>query len=596
MTSKDADGEGGVPRRRFVGTAGAIGVGLLAGCTSNSGNEGGTSESRSPSATSAQSSGGGAAQSGDGFTVSLAITNPNLNYNEFNFTNYSWDLNEILNDPIAQWHPAEDKYVPKLAKGWSFEGDTLTMTLADGYHWHNGDPVTAEDVAKSLQLELWMDFSVSEYAKAVKATGDRTVEITLRKQFNRNVLEHELFGGTWINKPPHVYDQWVSRFQDASNEKQRKKVQEELAKWEHAEPFGNGPLKVVESNEQRMTLEPFEGHPFGKRMDFDTYTVEFIGTNQKVWQALRSNRLDGVPSVFAPAPVVKQFPDAVVQKLHSTYGGMGLYFNHDHPDFGKRKVRQAIAHVVDRTQVAKNSGAQIKKPVETITGVAPEVNAEWFPNAADTFEAYEFNAGRAAKLLQDAGYKRQGQTWTGPNGPLKAEILAPSDKSDWVTGAQTISSQLRSFGIDAPLVTKEQSTYDQAYEGANFDLAASGWGSGPYPLFAYQGMLDEEHRGYYNYPATVEVPARNGSGSTTVDFPKLLGRLNQSAKNDEQGFRKLAWAFNQDLPLIPIQETQRQSFISRNGWKIPGKDAPAMQIDDPPTWLPKVGKLHSAGN
>ena len=530
------------------------------------------------------------------FTASLGIQNPNLNFNEFNFTNYSWDLTEMLNDPLVKWHPEREEYISMILEEWELSEEKMTMTITDGYTWHNGDDLTADDVATSLQLELWFGFSVSEYASSVEATDDTTVELTLKDQFNQNVLEHELFGGTWVNKPPHVYEEWISRFQDASGEEEMKSVQEELATWELTEPFGNGPFKVDSMNEQRMKLVPHDGHPASDAINFDSYTLEYITTNQNVWQSIRSGNVDGVPSTFAPQQVVQSFPDHVVQTLHPSYTGFALHFNHEHPDFGKRAVRQAAANVVNRTQVAENSGASTKTPVEVVNGLMPSTQDEWLQDSTDAFTAYGTDTEAATQLLQDAGYQRQGGTWTGPDGPIEATLITRADFSDWVTASQTIASQLKNFGMNVQLQTMEGATFDSTYEKGNYELAGNGWGGGgPYPLFAFENVFDEEARSMTNYPAEVTVPeVGSDSGELTVNFPELLSSLNQSGENDVEGFRKLAWTFNQDLPVLPIQEKQNQSFISTNGWDVPAKDDPVMSVPTPPFWLPKVGELQSS--
>lgn len=527
------------------------------------------------------------------FTASMGIQNPDINFNEFNFTNYSWDLTEMLHDPLVKWHPEREEYVPMILEDWNLGEQKMTMTISDEYAWHNGDELTAEDVATSLQLEIWFGFSVSEYASAANATGENTVELDLREQFNEQVLEHELFGGTWVNKPPHVYEEWIGRFEDASGEEEMKSVQEELAQWELDEPFGNGPFEVDSMNEQRMKLVPHDGHPASDAINFDSYTLEYITTNQNVWQAMRSGNIDGIPSVFAPREVVDSFPDHVIQTLHASYNGFGIHFNHDHPHFGNRAVRQAIAHVVDRQQVAQNSGANTKTPVEVVNGLPPSTQDEWFGDSS-VFDAYEPDPQRAAELLQDAGYQRQGNVWQNADGPIEANLITRADFSDWVTAAQTVASQLTNFGMNVQLQTMEGPTFDETFQKGNFDLAGGGWGSGPYPLFSFENFYDEEARSAIHYPESVTVPeVGSDSGELTVNFPEMLSTLTRSAENDEAKFRQLAWAFNQDLPVLPIQEKQDQSFISTDAWAVPPKDDPAMSVPTPPFWLPKVGKLQA---
>jgi hypothetical protein len=87
------------------------------------------------------------------------------------------------------------------------------------------------------------------------------------------------------------------------------------------------------------------------------------------------------------------------------------------------------------------------------------------------------------------------------------------------------------------------------------------------------------------------VPKLNGSGTTTVDILTLIEQINQGKTDDEQALRTLAWMWNQDLPKLPIQVGQSQSFITTDDWKIPEKDAPVMSLGAPGIFLPKFGEL-----
>lgn len=565
---------GRTTRRRFVRSAGVVAGAAFAGRT------GATADVQ--------------AAVDPEFTSALGITDPNVNFNEFNFTNYSWELGEVLYDPLAQWDPTDREWRPFLLDDWSVGEEVLALSVADDYTWHTGDPLTAEDVAKSIQLEIWMGFSPSEYATAASAAGDGTVELDLAEAFNPNVIEHELLGGTWVSKPPHVYGEWYDRFQSASGSDEMDQVRAELSEWTLPEPFGYGPFAVESMNEQRIRMVPHDGHPAADAINFDAYVVEFVSTNQKFWQALRTDRIDAIPSVFAPDPVVSSFPDHVMQVLLPDYGGFALTFDHEHPDFGRRPVRQAVAHVVDRAQVANNVAGAVGRPVELVTGLPAQANEKWLSDVADRFEAYETDADRAASLLSEAGYERRRGTWTGPDGPLSATLHAPAGYSDWVTACQTMAGQLEQFGMDVQFRTTETGTFwSEVYDKSQFVLTGDGFGGGPYPLFAFQGSLNEQNRDPYNYPAEVTVPAFSGSGDVTVNLPSVLAETNRSAEGDAGTFRRLAWLWNQDLPKLPVFQHQTQSFITTDDWEVPPADDPVMKQGKPAHWLPKVGELRA---
>ena len=55
---------------------------------------------------------------------------------------------DFMMPPMATIHPTADGYYPGLAESWEISDDRLTLTfhLREGVRWHDGEPVTADDV------------------------------------------------------------------------------------------------------------------------------------------------------------------------------------------------------------------------------------------------------------------------------------------------------------------------------------------------------------------------------------------------------------------------------------------------------------------
>ncbi|MFC7137946.1 ABC transporter substrate-binding protein [Halobaculum litoreum] len=182
--------------------------------------------------------------------------------------------------------------------------------------------------------------------------------------------------------------------------------------------------------------------------------------------------------------------------------GMGMVFNFEEEPVDDPRVRKAIAHVINRENVAKNSGAgtNSKIAVSYPTGLTGEFSGQvedaWLEGVVDEFDTYgpgTAQTDEAAQLLRDAGYEKQDGTWTKDGEALALPIKGPAGFSDWVAGAQTIVSQLKDFGIEAEAVMKENSSYwGQDYPNSNFVVGLQGWASysQSYPYFHYKWIFN----------------------------------------------------------------------------------------------------------
>ncbi|WP_433634117.1 ABC transporter substrate-binding protein [Halomicrococcus sp. NG-SE-24] len=565
-------------RRRTLEAAGTVGIASLAGC----------------SGTSSQGSNGNGKLADPELTLSEWLVPKDAQYNSFNSKNWPGDASRMLYDAFVRYNAKKHEFEPNLLTNWSINGKTVTLKTRK-QKWHNGDPVTANDLVAQLRLEKHM--GLTKFLESAEVTGDRSVKLTLTNEINPDIFL-ETFRNKRLTVKKSLFEKHLQEFETASNESEKATAQGNLSGRTIKEPVGNGPFELKEATSQQFTLTKFKKHPQAGNINFPRVIYKYFPSNQKRWQALMNNELDGQAQMFVPKNVRKKFPKSVVRAKIPTNSGFGVTFQHDHEHFGQRKVRQAIAHVIDRKQVAKNSGGDTKQPVD-IPNAVPANSNKWLGSSASKFNKYQTSTQKAAALLKEAGFKKQSGTWVDENGKtLKAPFKVPSGYTDWMTASETIVSQLQSFGIDAKLVSRSTSTFwGKDFAKGDFVLASGGWSarlhSHPYFHLKFQ-LASSAADKVYNYPDTVSVPSmKSGGGSKKVNVAKEVENLltAKPGTQTKQKAEKLAWVVNQTIPVLPIQEKLAQSFLTKDDWKVPSQNDESMYVYWPTSWLPRTGEL-----
>lgn len=620
MTDNDTQNRGNGPlsRRRFVQTVGAAGLTAgLAGCGGQqaaSGSEGG--EGMTSAQGTAMAENGTVDQSGtpadDALTLAQWAVPSDSQYNPYNGKNYA-EPRRMLFDRLMMYNLAKGEFQPYALSEWqtnvSESETTLSMTVREGMTWHDGSPVTADDLVTQLKLDMYTGSSLADYVEriddAIEKTGKRSATLTLTPVNERIVLS--LVQPTRLAAKADVYGKFLTNLQDADGEEAKNQALSDLTGFTVSDPIGNGPFQFENADSQRTLLTKFDDSPWADNINFPEAEYLYMPSNQKRWNALINDRTDGSATLFMPQNKLQQLDSAVRVAKIPRHWGLGVIFNHAREPWNDPTVRRALTYVIDRKLVAKNSGAgtDTKIPVDIPSGLtgnfSGKVTGKWLSpdseGAPEQFDRYGTDTEKAASLLEKAGYSKEGGTWVDSNGaPLEAPLKAPAGFSDWVAAARTMVSQLDSFGIKAQLLTKDTSTYwGQDYPNSDFDLALNGWASydHTYPYFHFQTIwTGDDARNVWNVPKTVTVPPFDDpSGEPREVNPnKLVEQLSTaSGENARTLIQRLAWVTNQSMPVIPIQEKLAQSFMTTDDWNVPPADSEKVMEYWPTEWLPRKG-------
>jgi len=597
------DGQEKTSRRWFLRGVGATGLATgLAGCSGGGGGDGGNGNGTGGG--NGSGTGGGGELRDSTLTLAQWAVPSDSQYNPYNAKNYS-EPYRMLYDKFMRQNLETQEHHGYAISDWSFEDKTVSLTVRDGMKWHNGDDVTAADFVTQLKLDMYTGGSLSNYVddigNAITKADQKTVEINFASQISKEIVLSRLQSKR-IAAKQSVYEKHLKAFENASSDEARSKAQSDLSKRAISDPIGSGPFQFEDADAQRALLKKFEDHPDADEINFPEVEYRYMPSNQKRWNALINGQTDGSATLFMPGNRLKQLPDSFQVGHIPDFSGLGIIFNHGNEHFGNRKVRQAVAHVIDRQAVAKNSaaGTDSKKAVKIPSGIAGQATNEpkkWLKNVAGKFNKYELNQDKAASLLQEAGYKKKGGTWQDSNGnAFKAPIKAPGGYSDWVTGAQTAVSNLQDFGIKSTLLTRKASVYwGKDYSNGNFTLALSGWAAGglSYPYFDFDYLFRSgTAEDVWKVPSKFDVsPLDNPSESPKTYTPSsTVDELSRVSKEKATPLiQELAWVTNQTLPVLPLQEKFHQTFLTTDDWNVPPTDSPKIQVKWPTAWLPREG-------
>lgn len=601
-TNDSEDAKGRVSRRQFMAAAGTTGAVALAGCSSDA-QEGLESSSGGGAAGEGETGTGGGSSDGNvlnqEFRNHMWLVPTDAQYNPRNPRSHDREADFALFDPMTIYVPGEDEYRPLLASDWSFSPESATVTLNDEYYWHNGDPVIAEDLIIQLEIGKTFDDFLWNFVDSVEKKDKHTVKLSFTGETNSRIIKESLLG-TGLNHPRAQFKEYYKKLTEASSESERKGVKKELTELKITEPIGTGPFKFKEANKQQLVLERFDKHPQADKINWKTYTLPKVASAQKQYAELINNRFDGTTDLFIPPSIIKKISEPTVELNSPNYGEQSFRFNHNDQWFGKQKVRQAFAHILDYGAIASAAGGDRMKPVEIQSDVSPYVVDDYLGSKKSQFTKYG-DTEKAEQLLEEVGFTKEGGTWMTPDGDKWTfEMLAPSGSVTWKNGTEAATSQLKAFGIEASFSPVEDSLRVQRITSGEFTVVADAWGSwwNPYPYYAFNEnmvntwMQDNHH---YDTKATVPPLGEGNGNAQEVDLEKMMSEIESATSEDAEmaAIQEMAWVFNQDLPMVQLYDRPSQFFMNKEGWEMPAMDDPLMQSKFPCFNLPSLGKIQA---
>ncbi len=305
----------------------------------------------------------------------------------------SW-ITELVWDRLARVGP------DGLTQPWAAEKidwvnpTTIEATIRAGMTWHDGRPVTAEDVMFSFEapamenkVPMYRPF-VADIAKLEKA-GERTVRFTLR-QPNAAFVTASLAKINLI--PKHV---WEPVMKDLMGKPENAEALKDPS------PVGSGPLKLVRARgQEEIVLDRFEAHWSAPKME--RLIIRIVPNPEATLGMLRSGEINfladygGDPEVLEK--LAKDNPHIAV-KAEVDIGFEYTAFNLRRAPFNDPNFRRALSLAIDRNvmvQAAWNGYA-----VKANSHISPALK-HWHEPAVN-----EMKTGMqlAKDLLEKSGYR-----------------------------------------------------------------------------------------------------------------------------------------------------------------------------------------------
>jgi peptide/nickel transport system substrate-binding protein len=330
---------------------------------------------------------------------------------------------------------SDGSVVAGLAESWeiSEDGTTYTFALRDGVSFHDGTTMDAKDVKFTLDRARAEDSANAQKAlfagiSEVIVIDPNTVEVKLSAA-DGNFLFNMAWGDAVIVAPESI----------------------ETIK---QTPIGTGPFKF-DNWVQGDRIEISRNTSYwGDAPALEAATFKFISDPTAAFAAMMAQDIDAFAGFPAPENLPQFEADPRFQVLvGSTEGETILSTNNKLPPLDDVRVREAIAHAIDRQAIIDGAMFGLGTPIGT--HFAPHN-----PDYVDLTAQSNYDPEKSKALLAEAGYA-DGFTIT-----LK---LPPPSYAR--RGGEIIASQLRAVGIETEITNLEWAQWlEEVFRGKDFGL------------------------------------------------------------------------------------------------------------------------------
>lgn len=352
----------------------------------------------------------------------------------------SMRLVENMYSTLLRYGPDYGSLEPDLAVRWSQSDDHLSYTLhlRTNAVFHDGRPVTADDVIYSIERIRETGARAYMFESIASMTADHPHQVTI-------TLTGPL--APFLTYLAHPMNAIVNR------------AVAEASRLDRADG-GSGPFRLATwKNDQHLILEAFDDYFISDRPRLRRLVYRPISDETARSIALRNGEIDIILDIAAKdMNVLSRQSDLVITSVPGTFWEyVGL--NCARPPFDDVRIRQAIAHAIDRAMI--NKMVKFGRATELTGGHLP-------PNHwahADLSVYPQPDLEKARQLLEAAG---AGQGFS-------ATILVGSAFPYQVKAAEIIKQQLRPLGIDLTVQALESGVFFDALNRNDFDMTLVGW-------------------------------------------------------------------------------------------------------------------------
>ncbi|MBE1205558.1 ABC transporter substrate-binding protein [Aminobacter carboxidus] len=436
-------------------------------------------------------------------------------------------------EPLAEASfDGEDGLAPRLATSWEGSADGLSVTfkLREGVTWHDGKPFSSADVAFSA-LNVWKPLQnlgrvVFKNLEAVETPDANTAVFKFSKPTPLQLIKNALPALTSV-VPKHVYEGSDIAANPANNA-----------------PVGTGPFKFAEHKAgEYYRLERYDKYWGDNAPALDEIIYRVLPDRAAAAGALEAEEIQLAAFSAVPLADLKRISKVAGIKVISegyealTYQ-LVVEINHRRKELADAKVRQAIAHAIDKDFVVKTIFLGYAKPA---TGIVPQNDKQFY---APDVPTYGFDVAKANALLDEAGYAKK------DDGKRFALKLLPAPYfNETKQFGDYLRQALAAVGIDAELVNNDSAAHQKAvYADHAFDLAIAP------PVFRGDPAISTTILVQSGIPDGVPFSNQGGYKNDELDglIDKAAETLDPSARIElYKEFQKKVAA---DLPLINVAE------------------------------------------
>ncbi|MEZ3462825.1 MAG: ABC transporter substrate-binding protein [Lachnospiraceae bacterium] len=333
---------------------------------------------------------------------------------------------------------SEGNLVPAVASDYTMSEDGLvyTFTLRDGIKFHNGNPVTVEDVKYSIETCAGLNggepvISAFSNIESVEAPDDGTVVITLKESSSPFMAILSTVEAAIV--PADADDLQTN-------------------------PVGTGPYRFVSrSLQENVVLERFDDY-WGEPAHIKDITLKVLADSDSIVMNLEGGAVDLVARVSTQQAAELGDDFEVLEGTMNLVQAM--YLNNAAAPFDNEKVRQALCYAVNKQEILDFVSE----------GKGTPVGSSMFPAFGKYYveelnDLYTTDLEKAKALLAEAGY---------PDG-FSFTMKVPSNYQQHVDTAQVVAEQLKQINVTANIELIEWETWlNDVYQGRDFEATLVG--------------------------------------------------------------------------------------------------------------------------